>query len=111
MASFTLASGRLSSSGSFRSDAIEGEELSQRGGHHHRAVLLLVVLEDRDHRAAAGDGGAVERVREPGLLLALAARPEAARLVVGAVRRARHLAVGSLLAPARHPGLDRGRGL
>ena len=54
----------------FAFDFVFADPRSQHLRYEHRAVGLLVVLEDRDDRARAGDGGAVERVDELRALLA-----------------------------------------
>src|SRR5688572_33144798 len=95
-------------SGLTGSNAIEARVRAQRVGDRDRAVRLLVVLEQRDQRARDRDRGAVQRVDELVLLAALApeARLEPARLEVGAVRGAGHLAVGATVAAPGQPRLD-----
>src|SRR5262245_14996100 len=89
-------------------DPVEARIGAERGRDHDRSVRALVVLEQGDRRARGRDRRPVQRVHE---LVALRVRaPEAdaqaARLVVGAVRGARYLAVAPALAAARHPGLE-----
>src|SRR5712691_3976863 len=77
----------------------------QRLGDRNRAVMALEVLDDRDHRAADREGGAVEGMHRA---RALASRRPIARLhPLGlertAIRAARDLTIGVL---AGEPDLD-----
>ena len=76
--------------------------------HEDAAVGLLIVFHDRDDRAAARDGRAVERVDELGSLLAfgLVANLEPAGLIVGAVACASDFAKLAAIAAAGHPGFE-----
>src|SRR5262249_36342836 len=87
---------------------VEARVGAQRGRDRDRAVGLLVVLEQRDEAARARDRGAVQRGDELGAFAVLAAEadPQRARLVVGAVRGARPLAVLARGAATRHPRLE-----
>src|SRR5712691_4197645 len=77
----------------------------QRLGDRDRAVMALEVLEDRDHRAAKREAGAVEGMHRARALASCrpVARLHALGLERAAIRAARNLAVGVL---AREPDLD-----
>ncbi len=81
---------------------------AQDFGNVDPAVGPLVILQDHDQGAAEGDGRSVERVDEPGSLLARGAIADIqpAGLIIGAVRRAGHFAVFAVLAAAGHPGFE-----
>src|SRR5258705_9930779 len=95
-------------SGLTGSNAVEARVRAQGLGNDDRAVCLLVILEQRDQRARDRHRGPVQRVHELVLLAALApeARLQAARLEVGAVRGAGHLAPVAALAAPGNPGLE-----
>ncbi len=91
-----------------RTDHVFADVRAQDLGNVDPAVGPLVVLQDHDQGPAEGDGRAVERVDEPRSLLARRAIADIqpARLVIGAVRGAGHLAVFAVLAAAGHPGFE-----
>src|SRR5262245_18614705 len=78
---------------------------TQRGGNGDRSILLLIVLEDGDQGAPDREARAVQGVHEARALLArlAAARLNAPRLELAAIRATGDLAIGVL---ARQPDLD-----
>ena len=89
----------------FRTNDVEVDVRSQRLRDDDRTVFLLIHFHHREESAADRDRGAVERVNEVRSFFALDAVTgvQAARLVVGAVRRAGNFAV---TAASRHPGFE-----
>src|SRR5207302_9200204 len=77
----------------------------QRLGDRDGAVVALKVLEDRDHRAADRQAGAVQRMHRPRplALCGPVARLHALRLERAAIRAAGDLAIGTL---ARQPNFQ-----